>query len=213
MQTSAQDSGYTSGTSAYTSGYTTPSHSTLHPCMVTEFQSLKDGIRELERDFEDLRDAVADYLERAQVDPSKLKRCIIQLPASMRQHHIKFLTTELSAIKAARTIDEIFSILDPYWDFLNCGLLERIVDRLGDQETKSLMGKYSEKLRKFRMRTKVGDLVGMQLTPANSSEFVTTMGEEWLDQTLEDVERFRIGLSLQFGLEEYVMPLKKAKTG
>ena len=151
------------------------------------------------------------------VSLSMVKLCITQLPVSLKHQHIKFLQENHAAIENAESVREIFSILSPRWNFLNCGLLNEIVRKLGSYEIKQLMEKYTEKLREFRMKTKLSGFVitdrGAQICPSNVSELNTLMGENWCDHTLEELDRFRIELAYQFCVEEYALPCKKIKLG
>ena len=145
----------------------------------------------------------------------KVKRCITQLPVSVRYQHIKFLQSSLTAINSASSIGEIFAILGLYWNFLNCGLLREIIRRLGDRKTKQLMGEYSEKLKSFRERTKLGDFINKWTGDCNfcHKEFCTEMGEEWRERSLEDLEKFRMRFSRQMSFTDYAVLIRKVGSG
>ena len=146
---------------------------------------------------------------------SEVKDCVTQLPVSVKYQHLCFLERNLSAISSAQNVDAILAILGRYWDYLNCGLLSEVVHQLGRDQTKQLMEQYMEKLRQFRMKTKLGDFFGKatQIIPPHFTTFVTEMGSHWRDRTLEDLEEFRKKLAHSMYLKEYAMHFKSAETG
>ena len=169
------------------------------------------GIQELECQFlKVVRKAGRDLRT---VDLSDIKFCVTQLPVSVKYQHLCFLRQYRSAISTAKSVDEIFAILGEYWDFLNCGLLDEVVRQLGNDPTKQLMKQYMEKLKEFRMRTKLGDFFGRaaQNIPPHFTTFVTELGEGWKECTLEDLEQFRKELARSMYLKEYAMHFKCAE--
>ena len=175
--------------------------------------NIEKEIEELEDQFFDVVDKAADSLEK--VPLSRIKRCVTQLPVSVKYQHKKFLEGKLSAIDTAQTVATVFAILGLYWNFLNCGLLTVLIRRLGNAEAKLLMEQYTEQLRRFRMKTKLGDFVGKwaQSTPPHFVEFKAEMGHTWRNYTLEDLEEFRQKLAHSMCLEEYAVIIKSANTG
>ena len=149
------------------------------------------------------------------VELSEVKLCVTQLPVSVKYQHLHFLEHNRSAIIDATSVDAILAILGRYWDYLNCGLLNEVVHQLGSGETKQLMEQYMEKLRQFRLKTKLGDFFGKatQSIPPHFTTFITVMGNEWRDRTLEDLEDVRQKLAHSMYLKEYAMHFKSAETG
>ena len=176
-------------------------------------QNIENEIQELEDQFFDYVCKAASDLE--EIDLSMVKRGLTQLPVSLKHEHIKFLQENLQAIENAKSVSEIFTILSLYWDFLNCGLLNEIVRKLGNYETKQLMEKYSEKLRAFRVKTKLEDFIGKwaRSYPSHFIEFVSEMGGDWREHTLEDLEKFRIKLARMMYVEEYALHYTRIKPG
>ena len=175
--------------------------------------NIEKEIEELEDQFFDVVDKAADSLEN--VPLSRIKRCVTQLPVSVKYQHKKFLEDKLSAIDNAQTVAAVFAILGLYWNFLNCGLLTVLIRRLGNAETKLLMELYTEQLRRFRMKTKLGDFVGKwaQSTPPHFVEFKAKMGHAWRNCTLEDLEEFRKKLARLLCAEEYTVIIMSANSG
>ena len=178
-------------------------------------QKVEEEIQELEDEFFNVVQKAASDLEK--IELSAVKLCITHLPVSVKhQHqHIKFLQKNLTAINNAKSVSEIFTILALYWDFLNCGLLNEIVRKFGNYETKQVMEKYAEKLREFRVKTKLEDVIGKwaRSCPSHFSEFVSEMGGIWRDRTLEDLEKFRIELARTMYVEEHVLHYTRIMPG
>ena len=175
--------------------------------------NIEKEIEELEDHFFGVVVKAASCLEGVLL--AKLKMCVTQLPVSVKYQHKKFLEDKLSAIDNAKTVAAVFAILGLYWNFLNCGLLTELIRRLGNAETKLLMEQYTEQLRRFRMKTKLGDFIGKwaQSTPPHFVEFKAEMGHAWRDCTLEDLEEFRKKLARSLCVEEYAVIIKSANAG
>ena len=77
------------------------------------------------------------------------------------------------------------------------------------------MEKYAEKLREFRMKTKLEDFIGKwaRSCPAHFSEVVSEMGAIWRDRTLEDLEKVRFELARTMYMEEYALHCTRIKPG
>ena len=170
-------------------------------------------IEELERQFLNVVGEAAEDLTTVKL--SKVKLCVTQLPVSLKYQHLHFLEQNRSAISNAQNIDDIFAILGRYWNYLNCSLLNEVVHQLGSGETNKLMEQYMEKLRRFRMKTKLRDFIGKSTKklPPHFTTFVTKMGEDWRDRTLQDLEEFRKELAHAMHLEEYATHITSAEQG
>ena len=124
-------------------------------------ESMKDAIRGLEDEFDGLANRAADDIEQSikggETKLARVKSTITRLPVTIRHHHVKFLAGKLSAINKAESVNELFSILDLYWDFINCGLLERLTGRFGSTQRLDI---YLKRLKDFRVRTTVREFTG-----------------------------------------------------
>ena len=169
-------------------------------------------IQELERQFlKVVREARKDLTT---VELSEVKLCVTQLPVSVRYRHIRFLEHNRSAITSATSVDDVLAILGLYWSYFNCGLLNEIVHQLGNDATKLIMEQYMEKLRRFRMKTKLRDFVGKSTHAIpNFVELVTKLGKDWGDRTLEDLEEFRKKFAESMHLEDYAVYATRTEAG
>ena len=171
------------------------------------------GIQELECQFLKIVKEAGRDLRTLEL--SDIKFCVMQLPVSVKYQHLCTLQQCHSAISNAQSIDEILAILGEYWDYFNCGLLNEVVHQLGNDATKQLIEQYMEKLKKFRMKTKLGDFFGKatRSIPSQFTTFVTELGEGWEQHTLEDLEQLQKELAHSMDLKEYALHFKSAEAG
>ena len=120
---------------------------------------------------------VENFSERQEDSPNfcrKLRISIAVLPTSLKYQHSYFLDHHSSKIGKATTVEEIFSILNSYCDFLNCSLLAHIISKFGDEELQKQLSNYMEALQEFRSRTKIADFMETCTgNPNLSPKFVT----------------------------------------
>ena len=128
-----------------------------YPIVSRRTGTLEEEIDALERLFLDLVDTTADGFIDANFSLHCLKRCLTQLPVSVKVRHIKFLAGNLVNILKAENIEDICAIHGLYWDFINCGLLVEMIHRFekGLPDVKQELEKYLCKLKLFRCQTKV----------------------------------------------------------
>ena len=139
------------------------------------------------------------------------------LPTSLKYQHKYFLEHHSSQIARATTVEEIFSILNRYCNFLNCSLLAHIITKFGDAELQKQLSTYTTALQAFRSRTKLTDFVrtctGKQKIVPELVALKTKMGSEWEHCTLEDAEEFRKSLANSSSLADHVFHLEEVATG
>ena len=139
------------------------------------------------------------------------------LPTSLKYQHSYFLKHHSSQIAKATTVEEIFSILNSYWSFLNCSLLAHIISKFGDEELQRQLSRYITALQSFRTRTKITDFV--QTCTSHSKRLPecvglkAKMGSEWEPCTLEDAEKYRQYMAHISSLADYVLYLERGAPG
>jgi len=134
----------------------------------------------------------------------RLRATVAVLPTSLKYQHQYFLDRHSPQVAKATTVEEIFSILNMYCDFLNCGLLAHIIDKFGDKSLKKELSNYTTALKEFCLRTKITDFIKTYGQTLNVPPgFVTVkmkMGIKWESSTLEDVEEYRKSVALDSAL-------------
>ena len=85
----------------------------------------------------------------------KLRVTLTTLPVSRRFEHLHFLRDHSDQIMKANSVDEIFKILDRYWDYTDYALLQHLVERFGEEALKKEMSEYVAALEQFEKRTTI----------------------------------------------------------
>ena len=180
-------------------------------------ETLEEEINILERLFSDLIDSTIDGFTDANISLRHLKRCLTQLPLSVKHRHIKFLAGNLVNILNGKTLEEVFAILGLYWDFMNCGLLVVMIDRFETHvpDVKKKLENYLCRLKRFRSHTKVKELIDKWVHPLPPyfGNLTMELDKKWRDHTLEELEEFVNKVCRSQALERYAVLLQKAESG
>ena len=189
----------------------------------TDFQkylvnaTIPERIQVMEIKFDQVVDKAQDGLVENNIPLQRVKRCITRLHASIRYQHIAFIRENMRAITHAESLEEIFGVLNLYWDFLNYTLLEHIVNEFGNNDTKAAMANYVTELVEFRKATKLSDFIThwpcKGKVPPDMSRLVIKMEKDWSNCTLEHVEQFKTTLTQELLLPSFAMLLRDAEEG
>ena len=166
---------------------------------------------QFEEKFQNLVNHVLSAFKVGGVSIKRVLKCLRQLPVSLKLQCGEFLQSQAARLSQASSIDELFFILSPYWDFLNPNLLAHLAHRFGDDETMRLVDEYLGELREFRSQTKINNFINKwtgTLLP-DTQDFVMELGDNWKEKSLEQLEEFRIEVSRK---RYFVMPLKEIRT-
>jgi len=159
-----------------------------------------------------VQDAVVTFSRQQEHSPEffrRLRATVAVLPTSLKYQHQYFLDRHSHQVAKATTVEEIFSILNMYCDFLNCGLLAHIIEQFGDKGLKKELSNYTTALKEFCLRTKITDFIktyGQTLkVPPGFVTVKMKMGIKWESSTLEDVEEYRKSVALDSALAGYTI--------
>ena len=172
--------------------------------------SLGEEIKQFEKKYDHLVNYVLSTFKTGGVSIKRVLNCLQQLPVSLKLQCGDFLQSQAVCLSQASSIDDLFFILSPRWDFLNPSLLTHLAHRFGDDQTASSVEEYLGELREFRMRAKINDLIDKWIgkTPPYTQEIVMELGDNWRGKSLERLEELRTELSHMHSFEDYVMLLK-----
>jgi len=175
--------------------------------------SLEEEIKQFEEKFEDLVDCVLRAFERGGVSLQRVLECLRQLPVSRKHQGGEFLQSHTALLCQASSIDELFFILSLYWDFLNPNLLTHLANKIGDKQAMRSVEEYLKDLRKFRMRTKIVDLIDKWSRSClrDTLKLVIVIGDIWRERSVEQLEELRTEFLRMCYLEDYAMLLKGIK--
>ena len=170
-------------------------------------------IDNFERRFEELVFEVQTEIEEKCTDLKKFRHSITLLPASIKHEHTKFLKENLSDLKKAENLDEIFMHLNLYWNFIDYGMLEFVVKRYGSLALKQRMNEYMSDLEVFRSATTVFQLFQVwpncRMDPIPYFSKLTTKLDRGLTEyTLQELDRLRKGLCNELSLSTTLFMLQ-----
>ena len=179
---------------------------------------MKDQVQYFENQFCYLVDKACQEVNGKLEPPIFLSR-VTCLPVSARTQHRSFIKKNLINIPSPVTFENIWSILNLYWDFLNYGLLEHVINRCGSNDLKQEMQDYVEELSTFKQTTRLCDFIESWPSRDNGppedhlKKVVVKMKQDWCQCTLQDVESFMKDLVDKFFLPEFDILLQKAERG
>jgi len=180
--------------------------------------TIEEEVRYFERTFGDLVDKTCQEVN-GKVNPPIFLSRVTCLPVSVRPQHRSFIEEKLTNIPPPITFESIWSILNLYWDFLNYGLLEHVINQCGSENLKQQMQDYVSELSTFKGTTRLCDFI--ESWPCRDDgppedrlkKVVIKMKHEWSQCTLQDVESFKKALVHKFFLPEFDILLQKAERG
>ena len=180
-------------------------------------QTVEEQVQHFENTFGDLVDKACKEVKK--IDPNILLSRVTYLPVSVRQEHRSFIEEKLTNIPPPETFAKIWSILNLYWDFLNYGLLEHVINKCGSEDLKQQMHAYVDELSTFKQTTRLCDFI--ESWPCRDDgppedrlkKVVVKMRHEWSQCTLQEVESFKRALVHKFFLPEFDIHLQKAERG
>ena len=184
----------------------------------TMLHTVEDQVQYFESKFRTFVDKTYQEVN-SKMDPSVFLSHITCLPASARNQHRSFIEEKLTNIPPPVTFENIWSILNFYWDFLNYGLLEHVISNFGSQDLKQEMQKYVHEFSMFKQTTWLCDFI--ESWPCRDDgpsedrlkKVVVKMKHKWSQCTLQDVESFKKSLVHKFFLPEFDILLQKAERG
>ena len=172
--------------------------------------------------FESKFGSLADkgYQEvNGKMEPSDFLSRVTYLPVSARTLHRSFIKDDLTNIPPPLTYVKIWTILNTYWDFLNYGFLEHVINKCASEDLKQKMQDYVHELSTFKQTTRLCDFI--ENWPCRDDrppedrlkKVVAKMKLDWFKCTLKDVESFKKALVHKFFLPEFDILLQKAERG
>ena len=177
---------------------------------------MENEVQYLDKKFRSLVDKANQEVCR-QTEPSVFLFRVTNLPVLARLQHRTFIEEKLTNLPPPVTFENIWTKLNLYWDFLNYGFLEHVIDTFGSADLKQQMRKYIDQLAIFKQRTLFRDLCNFirddRPLDEGLNSIVVKMRKEWSKCTLQDVELFKKDLVHKFFLPEFAILLQKAERG
>ena len=177
--------------------------------------SIEEQIEQLDEEYTEIESLLLETIKHHSIPHKTMLKWIQVLPMALKSQFSELLQRNAKALSNASSVDELYIIVSPYWNSLHPTLLEHLIKKLADGKLRSRMNKYTDKLRKFRVRTKLGDFIEKWVggAPPGFDDFVVELGEEWRERTVEDLEQFRIRLCRQQCIGGHMTYMKKVIPG
>ena len=161
-------------------------------------EEVQEEIDQLEDDFEKIQRSLMATLKDQGIEVQNFTTKITCTPVQRKY---------LKSLEKTNTIEDIFDIWNDnfVWSFLDYTSLEHIVKRLGSNELKGLMKRYSNKMKEFRRKTKALTLIKVWDSEALSCdhmhhrkecrELLVELKKDPDKYTLADLEQIRRGVA------------------
>ena len=185
--------------------------------MFRNLDEVQKGFLWLEERFVSVVTHVQCYLCEREAESRKFfttfRITVINLPLSSKFKHMHFLKEKKALIKAEKDVSEIFEVLNPYWNHVDYGLLERITMEFGDGNVKREMKAYISRLIQFEKDTTVQKFVDAtcddRQIPPEFRTILIKLKRKPSDCTLYDIRIFKESLSCRASFNAYSVYLKK----
>ena len=105
--------------------------------------------------FQELVSATIKSLIRRNVSPKKLLSHVMTLGAFgpvFKETQVPVFCHRFKELKAAKTIDEIFLVINDYFSFFNYQLIEHIIKEFGTRNDKTMLQKYKKEFDQYAKR-------------------------------------------------------------
>ena len=171
-------------------------------------------IDKLDNEFDYLKNAIRECLEKQKVLVSEVANVLTSLSPDFDQQHKKLFTeSHVTALYRAANISVLFGIMNPHWNYLDPSLLERLVKKFRLEVMKRQVEGYKSNLQQFRKKTPLKLFCRRKSRPQeNFKEMVAEF--DWPENvTLEDVEEFRQEYASEYSLHECAMMIAQIHSG
>ena len=182
-------------------------------------QSIKEQVKQLQHQFRRLGYCTYKELADEGINVDDVHAWLTSLDVFQQQEHQDFIKDHLTNTEKLTNLNDLWARLGIYWNFLNFDLLEHLVNGFGSKDLKQKMGSYNCKLQSFRKATRVCDFIDcwpsrVEPPPGKElKEFVTKVGYNWEDCTLEDLDMLQGVITRKFFLPQFALRLKEIKPG
>ena len=137
---------------------------------------------------------------------TKFRTFLTTLPLSSKYKHLEFLKDEKPALKAAKDIDEIFDVIEPYLTHTDYSLLKFIIATFCNKDLQKMMNSYILELEEFEKTTTVHDAQNIEhreTIPNGTKRVVIRTRLPPTVCTLYNVRQVREAIADEAALEPY----------
>ena len=170
---------------------------------------LEQEITMLERDFTDLVDLIVASFKNQSIPLGKITTSMMHLPLLSKLELGEKFQKMFSKFDETKSLGELFYLLSHFWDYLNPGLLEFLVEKFGQENDKARLTGYLCKMTAFRTRVKIVDYLQAKERTNNALSIyryrrvISIMDCDWKQRTLQDAENFRVKFAKESQLPDF----------
>ena len=137
------------------------------------------------------------------------KVSLTKLPMLTLGKKSRFLRTkEKRKILKAKSVDAVFEVIDPYWNYVDYSLLEHVVEKYCSEDVKMEMRGYKDRLHAFEKATSVkhftSNISDDRALPSGYSTLTATLGVDAEECTLYQVRERLEEIARRACLQPYV---------
>ena len=153
------------------------------------------------------------------MDVRSLKVRLTSILARYKGEHDDFFQELDQEFDECSSVDNVWTKLNKYWDYMNWTLLESFIRRLRDPNLREAMDSYIASLKSFQKHTRICDFA--KCPPREKSlvvrphlkKFVLNLKLDWKVCTLEDLDNLRGCIIRKFNLPKFCIILESVKLG
>ena len=163
------------------------------------------------------KDFLSELKGNKSVDIEDILQALTLLPVSLRTEYKGIIQDQLPSLERATTIGALFLHLNPLFSFIDYGLLEYLIMKLGSHQMKQNMRVYVSQIQPFMETTTVAQLMvcwpGMDELPPNFSQVRMKFNENPASYSLKKLNTFRKRFCCHFQLSEFVLMIIRIESG
>ena len=141
---------------------------------------------------------------------NRVRITLTTLPLSGNFQHTQFLQQAKERIENAKSIKEIFFILENHWNWSNYTLLQLLITKFGDDPLKKELKIYVEELHQFEKATPIEIFSHVKKGwkhPQYLKKVILTLLNDGTELTLHDVRLLKEDIANKAALEPYAVYL------
>ena len=153
------------------------------------------------------------------MDVRSLKVRLTSILARYKGEHDNFFRELDQEFDECSSVDNVWTKLNKYWDYMNWTLLESFIRRLRDPSLREAMDSYVASLESFQKRTRICDFAKCPPTERSKKvrphlkKFVLNLKLDWKVCTLEDLDNLKGCIIRKFNLPKFCIILESVELG
>ena len=153
------------------------------------------SIKTLVEEFDCLHERLVNEVSSGGTPVREVLRALTRLPFTFRKEYESTIRSMLPELEERRVVDNLFYRLNPLFTFIDYELLQHLVSKFGSHKLKQEMTSYTDKVRRFKKVTTIGELIdcwpGLEVPPIDYQVLRAKFADDPKSYTLEKLDCFR----------------------